>query len=231
MTTTVADDVRRRVARLAAATLVALLAVSGCSDTQEEPVETSTEGGPAAPPQEAPRPDVDFDVEVNPGPDAISVSWSLTNTGAAPLLVVDRVPRASGASVAYDPEVTYVVGADDGTVQVAQRLYDLPEGDRISYAQLPRAGATELAPGDSLERDLEVPLPLVRASPWGDDIGFGSIELPDPVTSVQYCLGVVAGDPEPAWGLDRTDDGILLNHGGGAVAAQHVLCSDPIPLD
>ena len=212
--------------------LVALVVVTGCADTQEDPVEpTSTEGAPAGSEQEAPRPDVAFDVEVSPGPDGIAVSWSLTNTGDAPLLVVDRVPRASGAAVAYDPEVAYVVGGADGAVQVAQRLFDLPETDRMSWAQLPRAGATELAPGDVLRRDLVVELPLRRLSPWGDDIGYGPIELPDPVASVHYCLGVVAGEPDPSWGLQRTDDAILLNHGGGAVAAQHVLCSDPVPLD
>jgi hypothetical protein len=211
---------------------VGILVATGCADTQEEPLRpTSTDGGPSEPAQDVPRPDVTFDVEVSPGSDAIAVSWSLTNTGDAPLMVVDRVPRASGASVAYDPEAAYVVGGDDGAVQVAQRLYDLPETDRMTWARLPRAGATELAPGDVLRRDLAVELPLRRSSPWGDDIGHGPVELPDPVTSVQFCLGVVAGEPEPSWGLDRTDGEVLLNHGGGAVAAQHVLCSDPIPLD
>ena len=51
------------------------------------------------------------------------------------------------------------------------------------------------------------------------------------MTSVHFCLGVVAGDPEPSWGLERDGDVVLLEHGRGAVAAQHVLCSDPIPLD
>jgi hypothetical protein len=227
---TTADRRRRR--RGLAWLVAGILVASGCADTQEEPLRpTSTEGGPAEPTQDAPRPDVSFDVEVSPSADAIAVSWSLTNTGDARLVVVDRVPRASGASVAYDPEAAYVVGGADGAVQVAQRLFDLPETDRMSWARLPRAGATELAPGDVLRRDVAVALPLRRSSPWGDDIGHGPIELPDPVTSVQFCLGVVAGEPDPSWGLDRTDGEVLLNHGGGAVAAQHVLCSDPIPLD
>lgn len=219
----VADDVRRRVGRLAAATLAALLVASGCADTQEEPVEPTS--------QQAPRPDVTFDVDVSPGPDAIAVSWSLTNTGDAPLLVVDGPPRASGASVVYDPGTTYVVGEGDGTVQVAQRLFALPETDQASFAQLPRAGATELAPGATLEREPEVPVPLARLSPWGDDLGSGPIELPAPVTSVQFCLGVLAGEPQPSWGPGRDGDVVVLNHGSEAVAAQHVLCSDPIPLD
>lgn len=207
-----------------------MLVVTGCASAQEEPLTpTSTEGGPTEPSQEAPRPDVDFTAEVTPGSGAITVTWSLTNSGDRPLLVVDHVPRASGASVVYDAETAYVVGGADGAVQVAQRLYDLPETDTMSYAQLPTAGATELAPGDRIERELSVPSPLVRSSPWGDDIGAGPIELPDPVVSLQFCLGVIAGDPQPSWGAGREGDVVVLEHGSEAVAAQHVLCSDLVP--
>lgn len=230
MTTTVADYVRRRGGRLAAAA-AALLLATGCADAQEDPAPpTSTDGGSTEPAQEAPRPDVDFAAEVTPGAGSVAVSWSLTNTGGEPLLVVDRPPRASGASVAYDPRTAYVVGGDDGTVQVAQRLFDLPETDRMSWARLPRAGATELAPGATLDRELAVPVPLVRLSPWGDDIGNGPIELPDPVTGVQFCLGVLAGDLQSSWGPGRDGDVVGLSHGSEAVAAQHVLCSDLVPL-
>ncbi len=191
---------------------------------------SATDGGPSRTPQAAPRPDVSFDVELTPGATSIAVSWSLTNTGDEPLLVVNRLPRASGATVAYDPEVVYVVGQADGLVQIASRLFALPEAGGTDYAQLPQAGATEVEPGAVLTQDLTVPVPLVRSSPWGDDVGDGPIELPDPVTSVQYCLGVIAGSLQPSWGAGPTGEEILLNHGSPAVEAQHVLCSDPIPL-
>ncbi|NYE35953.1 hypothetical protein F4692_001057 [Nocardioides cavernae] len=182
----------------------------------------------------AARPDVELGVEVGVEGTGraglLVVAWTLTNAGHEPLLVVDRVPRPSGASLAWDPRTAYVVGAGDGLVQVASRLFPLPETDRMSWARPPRVGATELAAGASLAREVAVPLPLVRSSPWGDDIGFGPIRLPDPVTSVQYCLGVVTGEPQPSWGLERVDGVVLLAHGGGAVVAQHVLCSDPVPL-
>lgn len=206
--------------------LTSVLATSGCGgtepDVEEEPVETST--------QDTPRPDVDYDVEVTPGADSVAVSWTLTNTGDEPLLVVDRVPRASGGARVLDPQVAYVVGGADGLVLIESRLYDMPE-TTMSWAQLPQAGATELGPGQTLQRDLAVPLPLVRLSPWGNDLGDGPLELPDPVTEVQFCLGVVAGEPEPSWGLQRDGDVVTLEHGRGAVAAQHVLCSDPTPME
>lgn len=222
----------RRGARVLAVALVGTLVVAGCAGAEEEqvPDPTSTEGGPAEPAQEALRPDVDFAADLTLGADAVAVSWTLTNTGDRPLLVVDRAPRASGASVVYDPSVAYVVGADDGLVQVASRLFHAPETDRMSWARPPRAGATELAAGATLARELAVPLPLVRSSPWGDDVGHGPIELPDPVEAVQFCLGVLAGEPQPSWGPGADGDVVVLNHGGGAVAAQHVLCSDPVPL-
>ena len=90
--------------------------------------------------------------------------------------------------------------------------------------------ATKLGPGETLQRDLAVPLPLERLSPWGNDLGDGPIELPDPVTSVRFCLGVVSGDPQPSWGPGADGDVVVLDHGSPAVAAQHVLCSDPTPV-
>ncbi|MCF6376162.1 hypothetical protein L2K70_00920 [Nocardioides KLBMP 9356] len=228
--TTTADAVRRWVRP--AAFLVLLVAgvvlMAGCGD-EGEPVETSTEGGPGTPSQDAPRPDVDFVAEVTPGAEAIAVSWTLTNTSQARMLVVDRVPRASGAGLVQDPQATYVVGGEGRLVQLTQRLYDEPE-TTMSFAQPPTAGATELGPGETLQRDLAVPLPLERLSPWGNDLGDGPIELPDPVTSVQFCLGVLAGDPQPSWGPGAEGDVVVLDHGSPAVAAQHVLCSDPTPV-
>lgn len=210
-----------------------MLVAAGCANTQEEPVPdpTSTEGGPTEPAQEAPRPDVTFDAQVTVLTESVTVSWALTNDGDEPLLVVDRPPRASGATVVLDPAVAYVVGGPDGLVRVATRLFHLPETDRMTWAQLPRAGATVVEPGRTVRRQLGVPLPFRRASPWGDDIGFGPIELPDPATSAQFCLGVLAGAQQPSWGPGRDGDVVVLNHGSEAVDAQHVLCSDPIPLD
>lgn len=206
-----------------------MLVMTGCADAVEEPVETPTQGGPAGPAQEAPRPDVDFTAEITPDADAVTVSWSLTNTGSEPLLVVDRAPRPSGAAVVYDPEAAYVVGGDDGLVMISSQLFATPETDRMTWTQLPRAGATEVAPGATIERTLSMPVPFVRASPWGDDIGDGPIALPDPVTDLQFCLGVLAGEPQPAWGPGPDGDVVVLNHGSRAVAAQHVLCSDRVP--
>lgn len=191
---------------------------------------SATDGAPSVSMQEAPRPDVSFDVEVTPGPSSIAVSWSLTNIGDEPLLVVNRLPRASGATVVFDPEVVYVVGGDDGLVTISSRLFDLPETDRMDWVQLPQTGATEVEPGEVITQDLSVPVPLHRSSPWGDDIGYGPIELPDPITSVQYCLGVLTGEPQPTWGPGRDGDVVVINHGSQALAAQHLLCSDRVPL-
>lgn len=208
------------------------LALAGCAEPEEEPMTpSSTEGGP--PPwsvQDVPRPDVDLTADVEATPEAVTVSWTLTNTGDAPLLVVDRPPRASGATVVYDPAVSYVVGGGDDRVEIGTRLLDVPETDRMTWARLPRVGATGLAPGDTLRRTLRVPVPLQRLSPWGDDVGYGPIELPDPVGSVQLCLGILPDAPEPSWGPGREGDVVVLEHGSPAVAAQYVLCADPVAM-
>jgi hypothetical protein len=223
---------------LVAGLLAAVL--SGCSDDsdpeqpEQEPMSSVTDGGePADPTSDAARPDasVEFDVTAD---DSLRVSYTVTNDGADDLLVVNRLPQPAGAGTSYVDDISYATGQDDGRVQVAQRAFAWPDSDAIDFAQAPEVGATRLPPGESLDVTLEVGLPLERSQPFGDDLGYGDIELPDPVTDAVFCLGVIAA-PYPSGVSPRPDEDdpslVRLAHGDATHDAQYLFCSDPVELD
>ena len=94
--------------------------------------------------------------------------------------------------------------------------------------QAPQIGATVLEPGASLAVTLEVPLPLERNQPFGDDLGAGPIALPDEPSEVRFCLGLL---PRSFTDAAPDEDGVvLLAQTDASAAVQHLLCSDPTPL-
>jgi len=228
--------------------LVAVLVVlAGCGDDPatgdpqshegqpgDRPSGVTGGGEPADPDSGAARPNASVDVEVAVADDRLLVDYSVTNNGAHDLLVLNRLPQPAGAGTSYVDDIAYATGQGDGRVQVAQRVFPWPDDVRIDYAQAPQMGATGLAPSGSLDVHLEVPLPLERRQPFGDDLGYGPISLPDPVTEVEFCLGVIA-PPYPRGvspTLDQDDPTLmLLAHGDAAHQAQYLFCSEPVALD
>ena len=221
---------RRRVA--AALVLVAAGVLPGATDGSdpETPVDTGiTSGGePADPRSDQPEPEASFRVEVTPDDTSVSIRYRLTN----------------GSSVRADPEPAHRLQrhrrrhpADrlrdrDGraSVAISQRVFASPDTDRLDFAQLPTVGVSRLTPAGTLSVDLEVPLPLERRHPFGDDLGYGTIELPDPVEEVQFCLGVISAPFAPNLGLVRSDGASTIQHGTPANEAQYLFCSDPVDL-
>lgn len=191
---------------------------------------------PADPVSHVERPDARFDASVRVTQDHVAVTYSLRNTSARPLLVLDRVPRfdASGR-VTFQPGNAYVTGAAEnqqhgapGRVMISKRLFPRPAG--VERVMDPSVGGTVLAPGRTVHAAFHVPRPLRRHHPYGDDSEDGRIRLPDPVRSVVFCLGVV---PEPFPEAIRLqlrndpDHRRLILHGDAAAAAQYLFCSAP----
>ena len=206
--------------------LLLVLLLAGCpasgggSETGDEPAE---------PPVTVPRPDATFTAELSASGSRLQVDYRLTNTGSQPLLVVDRVPVASGAGLRYRPDVAYVTAADqqEGVVLVSQRLF-APPADGTDAATEPTAGVTRLLPGRSLSGRPVVPLPLERRHPF--DIAAGEVELPGPVEEVVFCLGVVAPPFPAALDLERLDGVQTVAHGLAGYQAQYQFCSEPYRL-
>ncbi len=176
---------------------------------------------------DVPRPQVSAHLTVEVGGDAVSIDYRLVNDGDLALLVANRLPRPAGAGVSYDDALAYVTGAGEGSVEISQRVFPTPDGDG-ERVQAPQIGATVLEPGSSLAVTLDVPLPLERNQPFGDDLGAGPITLPDEVSDVSFCLGLL---PRALADAAPDEDGVvLLAHTDASAAVQYLLCSEPTPL-
>ncbi len=92
--------------------------------------------------------------------------YELANVGPAPLLVMDAWPREGGAEGgrSADPQVAQVTLRADGIVAVGKYVPALPEATRLTVHLLPLCMV--LKPGESLERELRVRLPLAEQSPY-----------------------------------------------------------------
>ena len=216
----------------AALTLVFVPVLASCADDAEssDPTGTMVSDGdePADPPADVAEPAASFSSEVTAGDTEVAVSYHLTNDGDEPLLVVDRLPTPSGSD--FTTAQVYVSGQDDGRVLLSQRVFPWPDSDRINYAQAPQVGVTTVAPGETVSADVAVPLPLERRHPFGQDIGYGEIALPGPVTDVVFCLGVIPPPFEPSLGRDHVDGVTTVDHGNESHEAQYLFCSKPTAI-
>jgi len=91
--------------------------------------------------------------------------YDLANAGPHPLLVMDawRNQKQDTDEPIADPQVAQVTLRADGIVVVGKYVPALPAGLR-ALTQLPLCMV--LKPGESLQRDLRVPLPLAEQSPY-----------------------------------------------------------------
>ncbi|MEJ7775390.1 MAG: hypothetical protein WKF72_11335 [Nocardioidaceae bacterium] len=213
--------------------VLAILIFPTACDADGSAIDASsvTDGGePADPSVRVDRPQADFEVEIAVGASDVVVTYTFTNGSDDELLVVNRLPAASGASVEYVSDIAYITGQDDGRALVSQRAFAWPDSDRIDFGQAPQVGATRVEPGGQVAVELSVPLPLERSQPFGDDLGYGTITLPDPVIDVMFCLGVIAPPYAPSLGLEDQAGVTTLAHGNESHAAQYLFCSDPVEL-
>jgi hypothetical protein len=237
-TVTTTDGPLRRLAL--AAVVLGALALPACGDDgaagEPDPPSTGgsvssavTEGGePADPTSPAARPDAEFHADVAVTDAAVRITYRLTNSSDAELLVPNQLPDDNGE---YDGDGSraYVTGADGG-VAIAQRVFPQPDTDRMDWAQAPQLRATRVAPGKTLEGVVEVPRPFERRQPYGDDLGYGTIELPDPAADVRFCLGVIAS-PYPVPIADQASEPApVVNHGNQNAEVQYLFCAEPVSL-
>jgi hypothetical protein len=92
--------------------------------------------------------------------------YELANTGPAPLLVMDAWPRDGegvGERIA-DPQLAQVTLRADGIAAVGKYVPALPEATRLAVHLLPLCQV--LKPGETLQRELHVRLPLAEQSPY-----------------------------------------------------------------
>jgi hypothetical protein len=154
-------------------------------------------------------------------------------------VALNRIYRTHDGSWQTRPEFVYVVGKDGGRVEIGKRAHPQPSPTNINLVRSPVLAGSALAPGGSISEEFSVPLPLRRSHPYGDNVGFGTVVLPDPVTEIVFCLGVIRGalatdHRSPAAGPSATAVGVTevgqIPHAGEVLTGQHLFCSDPVRL-
>jgi hypothetical protein len=197
--------------------LLLLLTVGGC-------------GGTASGEQVGPRPeerDLQLSAQISLSADALAVSYSLTNHGSDMVVAFTGIPVEDSTSVPRaDPNAVYVT-AGDGAVQLAKRVFSQPKGG--SAPLLVRG--TGLVGGESLKERVVVPLPLVARVPYrGADEK--AEKLPDPVRTIQFCVGTALQNQIDSTRPAPTDSDTRLAypHGPGVEGKQAVICSPPVAL-
>src|SRR5690606_1326395 len=169
-------------------------------------------------------PETTFLVHIDAGTDEIRIRYELVNTGEEPLWVFNRMPGIfGGTDLTPDLAAVAVENGGDGLVEISQRAFAPPAGLLLEIPD--QFVAQPLGSGERLEESLRVALPLQRRRPYAEHEPVG---LPDPVTAVRYCIGLVAAGSVPS---PYQREGLpVLYHDDLTAAAQTLLCSEAVPL-
>lgn len=125
----------------------------------------------------------------------LTFPYRLENLGAADLYVMDAipVPGTSGEAAADDQAVVIILDSG-GDALLGKFPAPLPTDRRVAIPVIPLA--RRLAPGETLERDLSVPLPLAEISPYFPELTlrqYEPVDLAAVVFSIGYWIGGESG--------------------------------------
>lgn len=168
--------------------------------------------------------DAELDATVERVGSSLRIAWTVTNNSGEELVVFDnRRPDETGDTERYG---SYVVGRDDGSVEISRRLFPVPED--LEGVQAYGVTASLLAAESEASGREIVLLPpeYAPAAPEG-----GGDPLPDDPEEAVFCLGVAPADEFPASASESAPEGYrFAQHSPGNVGLQTVLCSDPFEL-
>jgi hypothetical protein len=156
-------------------------------------VQSSSSGASASVPQAA---DVSVSCRPDRSGDRLVFPYTVSNHGSTEIYVMDATPGfdpASGRPI-VDPNAPVIWLGADGFAHILRGIASLP-GDRdVDVRVIPFAA--RLPPGETLERRLEVPLPLAETSPYYPDLPLREYQLTDiqgVVLIVEFLRNTVEG--------------------------------------
>ena len=128
--------------------------------------------------------DAVLETKIEAGASGVSIRYSLTNTGAEPVLVFDRMwDNEKGA---LDPNWAYVE-VRNGRALVKRLMENPPAGLRVSEPKVPYG--RELAPGAKAEGTVSLPLPLTERGAY-DSFTHTSKQFADSqVSAIGFAVG------------------------------------------
>lgn len=208
-------------------TAAAAVALTGCGQAVD-----AAAGGSTTPPADAPAPaSATVEAELRtalatsetyaPDLTGLAVTYTVTNTGDTPLIVLtERGHAQSGSSTAPDePGSVWVSGAGDGVARLSKQVFDAPQ-DVLLPAPW-RAPGVLVDPGASVEGEMFAPLPLrTDLPPVGETMVHDEQELVVEPDLAEVCVQVA-----PSPGPDAHNDEITMGTPGKGLA-----CTDALPL-
>ena len=133
--------------------------------------------------------EVVMQAKIEAGPGGVTIAYSLTNTGAAPILVFDRMWDSQAQ--ALDPNWAYVE-IRSGRALVKRMMENPPPGLHVSEPKVPYG--REIAPGAKAEGVITLSAPLTERGAY-DSFTHRSKQFADTrVTAIGFALGY-AGKP------------------------------------
>jgi hypothetical protein len=213
--------------RAVLATLVVagmLVTAAGCGGDDEPGTTAGGGGGEGTEVTTDPAPGV-LEADITTVGSSLRISWRVTNAAEGDLVVFDnRRPDEPPGAERLGAFVT--AGQGDATVEVARRLFPVP--DDLEGVQAYGVTASALPAGATTEGQEMVPLPLAY-TPAAPDGGGGP--LPDRPARVVFCVGVAPAEDFPASRAPGVPEGYrFARHSPANVARQTLLCSDSFDL-
>jgi len=126
----------------------------------------------------------------------LSFPYTITNRSDADIYVMDAVPWVDPVTkepvANRDSIVVYLMS--DGRAHLSKGIAPLPTDRRVTVRIIPFAA--KLASGQTLSRQLEIPLPLAETSPYFPDLPLRQYELvdiPGVLFSVEFLRSTAEG--------------------------------------
>jgi hypothetical protein len=136
-------------------------------------------------------------------PDKLRMHYTVSNRGSTDIYLLDAYPGGAPQSrkAAADYNAVYACLKDNNTAYLLKGIPPLP-ADRMVSVRLMPLGA-KLAPGQSIQRMFEVPLPLREQNHWYyaplSPEGYDSVNVKRLILGVQFLRSTVEGfNAEPA---------------------------------
>lgn len=189
---------------VAAACVVVCLA--GCTSSSSAPIRKLSQDGTT------------LAATVSATNDAITISYSVTNEGGEPVIVVNGIPTSDTTNLpSPDENAVYITLRPNRVLEVSRRSFDQDlTADTQPYLLL----GTELAAGNTLREGFQLTAPLETYQP-----GEPAKTLKDGYwESIVFCVGVVSPSRLDAdLQSNTTPDKPVVHHG----ITQNVLCTEP----
>lgn len=136
--------------------------------------------------------------------DRLVFPYTVANQGSTEIYVMDATPAADPATgrPIVDPDAPVIWLGADGFAHILKGIAPLPGASDVDVRVIPFAA--KLPPGETLERRLEVPLPLAETGPYHSDLPLREYQLIDiqgVMLTVEFLRATVEGfTAEPAPG-------------------------------